>query len=413
VEGQGRGLVAAQAVRAGQRVLQVPETLIITPAAAARRSALAPALTAGGPPLPAWSVLALWLMETMTAASHTGASDAAYAAVLPAPGQTGCVLEWSPQEVAWLQGSHLAALAADIRAAAAASWLELSAAVAAAEAAGAAVPAGVYTQSAATHAFALLLSRLVRLDGAAPDGGALEALCPWADLVNHACDATSFLSWDPAARAVVLAADRTYSPGEQVVASYGQKTSGELLLSYGFAPPEGSNPHDACLLRMDACGGGSGAPAERGGWKAAALRRRGASPDRAFPLRLGALPEGLLRFACFAAAAPAGAEEAEALCEALFPAAGHASDASLPPALLLEGLEAAAAAVRRALVGYSITLEGGKAELAGLHAAGRGGTRRAAVLQVLVQEQRVLSRAAFLLASRLRETRLASRQRAA
>lgn len=36
----------------------------------------------------------------------------------------------------------------------------------------------------------------------------------------------------------------------QVWVSYGEKTSGELLLSYGFLPEAGANPHDACLLRM-------------------------------------------------------------------------------------------------------------------------------------------------------------------
>ena len=34
------------------------------------------------------------------------------------------------------------------------------------------------------------------------------------------------------------------------MASYGQRTSGQLLLSYGFAPSAGENPHDACLLEL-------------------------------------------------------------------------------------------------------------------------------------------------------------------
>jgi len=34
------------------------------------------------------------------------------------------------------------------------------------------------------------------------------------------------------------------------MASYGQRTSGQLLLSYGFAPTAGENPHDACLLQL-------------------------------------------------------------------------------------------------------------------------------------------------------------------
>ena len=37
----------------------------------------------------------------------------------------------------------------------------------------------------------------------------------------------------------------------QVLASYGEKTSGELLLSYGFAPTSKENPHDAALLELE------------------------------------------------------------------------------------------------------------------------------------------------------------------
>ena len=36
----------------------------------------------------------------------------------------------------------------------------------------------------------------------------------------------------------------------QVYVSYGEKTSGQLLLSYGFLPAAGSNRHDACLLEL-------------------------------------------------------------------------------------------------------------------------------------------------------------------
>ena len=36
----------------------------------------------------------------------------------------------------------------------------------------------------------------------------------------------------------------------QVMASYGPKTSGQLLLSYGFAPSPQENPHDGCTVCM-------------------------------------------------------------------------------------------------------------------------------------------------------------------
>lgn len=36
----------------------------------------------------------------------------------------------------------------------------------------------------------------------------------------------------------------------QVLISYGKKSNGELLLSYGFAPSEGTNPNDSVELPL-------------------------------------------------------------------------------------------------------------------------------------------------------------------
>ena len=61
-------------------------------------------------------------------------------------------------------------------------------------------------------AFSMLLSRLVRL----PSLGNIEALCPWADMINHDCRATSYLDFDPSKRCATLTTDRGYKAGEQV-----------------------------------------------------------------------------------------------------------------------------------------------------------------------------------------------------
>ncbi len=76
--------------------------------------------------------------------------------------------------------------------------------------------------------------------------------------------------------------------------SYGQKTSGQLLLSYGFMPEAGTNPHDACMLELKLS---EDDPTFQS--KAACLRQYGAEATRDFPLRLDALPQALLLFAAF------------------------------------------------------------------------------------------------------------------
>ncbi len=89
----GRALFAAAPISKGSRAVQVPQQLVLTAAAASNQLALGSLLEKH--PLPAWSVLALWLAEARAAgASH---SWGRYIEVLPA--QTGCVLEWSDAEV--------------------------------------------------------------------------------------------------------------------------------------------------------------------------------------------------------------------------------------------------------------------------------------------------------------------------
>lgn len=85
----------------------------------------------------------------------------------------------------------------------------------------------------------------------------------------------------------------------QVYITYGQKTSGQLLLSYGFMPEPGSNPHDAYLLEMKLSEDDPSFHA-----KVACLRRYGAEATKDFPLRLDALPQALLLFAAFQQARP-------------------------------------------------------------------------------------------------------------
>lgn len=114
-------------------------------------------------------------------------------------------------QVALLRGSHLLTVAEEIRGAARMSWLELQPLLQAAQQEGLLPPAAC-SPSTLRWAFCMLLTRLVRLQ-ALQDA---EALVPWADLLNHDCQADAYLDWNPVSSAVVLPADRGYSKGEQV-----------------------------------------------------------------------------------------------------------------------------------------------------------------------------------------------------
>lgn len=210
-------------------------------------------------------------------------------------------------------------------------------------------------------------------------------------------------------------------PRPQVVVSYGQKTSGQLLLSYGFLPQPGSNPHDACLLPLEI---NKQDPARQ--WKAEVLEGQGLGSPQVFPLRMGALPQGLLQYAALAAARVGSLEEARQLAAQLFGGSGGSGggaaltggSAELHCTALKEVLQQCQARLKA----YVAPLDANKRELEGLQqqqgraaAAGRSGSegqqpqqhrsRREQVLQVIVFEQQVLSRTVFLLQQQLRQLR--------
>jgi len=347
--------------------------------------------------LPDWTLLALWLAEicnTTPLLDYSSETHQSYIPVLPR--ETGCVLEWTRNEVNWLKGTQLYSLANDIRSAAASSWLEVAPIVKQGEST-AIIAKNIVTEESLTRAFALLLSRAVRLDNFGGNGVSIDSLCPWADFVNHDSSSSAFLRWDPSIDAVVLVSDRSYSPGEHVVSSYGQKTSGQILLSYGFVPEE--NPHDACLLLVssDACSIGK----KQAELKLAAMERCGVQFEAVFPLHLDAMPKGLLERAAFWGENIESGEEAEELCVHLLVDGSEA----LTPELRVVGLETVGALCKAAMGKLAVGLDAGKEELAALQQAGEGSSRRAQVLNVLTHEHRVLNRTLFLVQAELREVR--------
>ena len=192
--------------------------------------------------------------------------------------------------------------------AAAASWQEVQPILQQAAEQGLIKPEA-YTQRHYQWAFSILLTRLCRLQGRKNE----EALVAWGDMANHRSDVETFLDWSASKKCVTFQPDRSYSRGEQVYVSYGQKTSGELLLSYGFMlAPEG-NPNDAYLLELELDPNDS-----QRKQKEAALEQYALKGRQQFPLRVSALPDGLLAFAAFIAAAPGKSDEIPVLAEYLF-----------------------------------------------------------------------------------------------
>ncbi|GLI58716.1 hypothetical protein VaNZ11_000469 [Volvox africanus] len=403
---EGRGLVASRPLPRGDVLLRVPDSLLLTAERAAEESCLAPLLRtrstaaastssstsstgSGAPsplPLSEWSLLALLLAELRCrlAAGDRSSRWDPYVAVLP---QRPCtVLDWPAKEAKQLLcGSPLMRLADSISGTAAYFWQELEPLIAQGRT-DRLIPNHVaFGKSDLDWAFGVLLSRCIRL----PSRGDVQVLSPWADLLNHdvKAEAGCHLDWDPTAEvgakgeavsgALVLRSDRQYAAGQQVYVSYGPKSSGELLLSYGFCPPPAANPHQDYKLRLAVdCQADPLADL-----KVAALARHGLPAELEFPLKLEGLPEGLLQYLALLDARPKVAQETYDLASLLFEGGTFPLlDGEDTLALALRGLSSRCTA---ALKAYPTSVEVDQALAAGAAAVvanrQQRGPRRAAV----------------------------------
>jgi hypothetical protein len=160
--------------------------------------------------------------------------------------------------------------------------------------------------------------RLVRL----PGRGDTLALLPYADLLNHQPGVETFLDFEGDAHTggVVLRADRAYAAGQQVFISYGEKSSGELLLQYGFVPPAtaATNPHESVpvAVMLDAEDPLYDA-------KLAAMLRYAVPSSLRFPVRMAGMPATLLPAAAFVALSGCTAEHVEEVASVAFGGRGE------------------------------------------------------------------------------------------
>jgi len=293
---EGRGLVATEPIKRGEKVLEIPRDAIITVEVALKESLLEKKKLSE---LQEWSILATFLAETAQSLSQENSSKYRFATYVKAlPRSTGSVLEWPESDVrTLLAGSPSLFSALERRASVAAAITEIRANF------------PELNEKTLQWAFDILFSRLIRLESL---GGNL-ALVPWADMLNHQPGCEAFIDLDRGSSKVCLTTDRSYEPGEQVWASYGQRPSSELLISYGFAPAVGDNPDDEYALNLQIDEEDPFASA-----KVNALASQNIQAFETFPLRLNGYPRQLLQYASFAMCTPDDPSKVDELCRAAF-----------------------------------------------------------------------------------------------
>lgn len=272
-QGMGRGLYTTRLIFSGQRICSITLSEMITAKSALESiKCMLPSeddwnavSSLSDDP---WAVLALYVSMISSDEYERSPCQHQYSELLPRDIST--VLEWEQKDVDLLRGSYVHGIAEEIRQSADDTIHDIQQAN---------VPH--VDETVLRWSLSVLLSRLVRLETIS--GHSILALCPGLDFLNMSCDSTSFISLDKD-DTVFLKSDRWYTPGEQIFISYGQKTSGELYLSYGFYPEE--NPHHACLFSIHA-----------GENHTTLFKAMNIPTKKIFPLRLEGLPEGIMRYA--------------------------------------------------------------------------------------------------------------------
>ncbi|XP_065861349.1 ribulose-1,5 bisphosphate carboxylase/oxygenase large subunit N-methyltransferase, chloroplastic [Euphorbia lathyris] len=283
-----RGLVALKNIRKGEKLLFVPPSLFIT--ADSEWSCPEAGEVLKQYSVPDWPLLAIYLISEANLQQSSRWSNY----ILALPRQPYSLLYWTREELdRYLEASRIRERAIERITNVIGTYNDLKLRIFSKHPD--LFPDEVFNIETFKWSFGILFSRLVRL----PSMDGKVALVPWADMLNHSCEVETFLDYDKSSQGVVFTTDRQYQPGEQVFISYGKKSNGELLLSYGFVPREGTNPTDSVelslsLKKSDKCYKE----------KLEALKKHGLSATQCFPLRITGWPVELVAYAYLAVSPP-------------------------------------------------------------------------------------------------------------
>ncbi|KAJ3694732.1 hypothetical protein LUZ60_000109 [Juncus effusus] len=387
-----RGLVALKNVRKGEKLLFVPPSLVITADSEWMSKEVGEIMRKNS--VPDWPLLATYLISEASLDKKSKWNS--YISALPR--QPYSLLYWTRSELdAFLVASPIRERAIqrtndvtdtykDLRVRIFSKYPDL-------------FPEEVYNMDTFLWSFGILFSRMVRL----PSMDEKVALVPWADMLNHSSEVETFLDYDKSSQGIVFTTDRPYQPGEQVFISYGKKSNGELLLSYGFVPKEGSNPNDSVdfklsLNKNDECYNE----------KLNALKKYNLSECERFPLQIKGWPVEMMAYAYLVVSPPSLTNRFEQMAAAASNKNSGKGGINYPEIeeetlqFILDSCESSISKYTKFLEG-----QGGSSDLISLNP--KQADRRLLLKQLAkdlcISERRILYRTQYILRRRLREMR--------
>ncbi|VVA96844.1 unnamed protein product [Arabis nemorensis] len=386
-----RGLVASQNLRKGEKLLFVPPSLVISADSGWTNPEAGEVMKRYD--VPDWPLLATYLISEASLQK----SSRWYNYISALPRQPYSLLYWTRAELdMYLEASQIRERAIERITNVIGTYEDLRSRIFSKHPH--LFPKEVFNDETFKWSFGILFSRLVRL----PSMDGRFALVPWADMLNHNCEVETYLDYDKSSKGVVFTADRPYQPGEQVFISYGNKSNGELLLSYGFVPREGTNPSDSVELALSLTKNDKSYKE-----KLDALQKHGLSTPQCFPVRITGWPLELMAYAYLVVSPPDMRNSFEEMAKAASNKSSTNKDLKYPE-IEEEALQFILDTCEASISKYSRFLkESGSMDLD--ITSPKQLNRKAFLKQLAVDlstsERRILYRAQYILRRRLRDIR--------
>ncbi|KAH7331564.1 hypothetical protein KP509_20G040500 [Ceratopteris richardii] len=284
VKSGGRGLVSKANIRRGEKLLYVPFSLVITSDSEWSNPECGSYLSAAG--VPDWPFLATYLISE--ACQGTNSPWHSYISALPR--QPESILLWSESEVnKYLFASSVYGQALERISEVQKTFDSMDSSIYRKHSD--LFPRKFFNIQSFKWAFGILFSRLVRLQSLNEQ----VALVPWADMLNHSSEVKACLDYEEKSNTIILTTDQAYQPSEQVFISYGEKSKGEILLSYGFVSVD-THPGDSLNVSLSLSPNDEMLEA-----KQAVLHEYGLSTPCKYPVTISGIPSQLFAFAYLAA----------------------------------------------------------------------------------------------------------------
>ena len=232
----GRGLIAYRKIQQGEKIIEIPESMILK----SNNSNLDKQFMEN---LNEYDALAILIIQQQTMGEKS--KWKIYFDILPNQFDLNLVFRWKLPDLIFLKGSKILRASLHLKEKINTQYLFLEKEIFSKNLLK--YPKKLFNIQSWEWALSLLLSRAIFLQNIKK-----ISLVPYADFINHNPFSTSFINCKQIAfsdsNEIIMYSDKDYNKFDQIFATYGQKNNLELLVLYGFMLER--NPFDSIDLRI-------------------------------------------------------------------------------------------------------------------------------------------------------------------